>query len=94
MVNGNKDAHSAGAAEKEILIPWYEIHESAESAIVREKQIKKWKRAFISKSIQDAFKIVMKLTFILSKYIFISDISIQKLNLINLKIKLKYTYPK
>ncbi|PKN02326.1 MAG: endonuclease [Elusimicrobia bacterium HGW-Elusimicrobia-1] len=23
---------------------WYEIHESAESAIIREKQIKKWKR--------------------------------------------------
>ncbi|MDP2277339.1 MAG: GIY-YIG nuclease family protein [Nitrospirota bacterium] len=25
---------------------WYEIHESAESAINREKQIKKWKRAW------------------------------------------------
>ena len=25
---------------------WYEIHESAESAITREKQIKKWKRAW------------------------------------------------
>jgi putative endonuclease len=25
---------------------WYEIHESAEFAIIREKQIKKWKRAW------------------------------------------------
>lgn len=25
---------------------WYEIHDSAESAIQREKQIKKWKRAW------------------------------------------------
>jgi len=25
---------------------WYEVHESAESAIMREKQIKKWKRAW------------------------------------------------
>jgi len=25
---------------------WYEIHESGESAILREKQIKKWKRAW------------------------------------------------
>ncbi|MBI4757620.1 MAG: GIY-YIG nuclease family protein [Chloroflexi bacterium] len=25
---------------------WYEAHESAESAIIREKQIKKWKRAW------------------------------------------------
>jgi len=25
---------------------WHEIHESAESAIAREKQIKKWKRAW------------------------------------------------
>jgi len=25
---------------------WYEIHESAESAITREKQIKKWKRVW------------------------------------------------
>jgi putative endonuclease len=25
---------------------WYEIHDSAESAITREKQIKKWKRAW------------------------------------------------
>ena len=25
---------------------WYEIYESAEAAIVREKQIKKWKRAW------------------------------------------------
>jgi putative endonuclease len=25
---------------------WFEIHESAESALTREKQIKKWKRAW------------------------------------------------
>ena len=25
---------------------WYELHENAESAIVREKQIKKWSRAW------------------------------------------------
>jgi putative endonuclease len=25
---------------------WYELHESAESAITREKQIKKWKRGW------------------------------------------------
>ncbi len=31
---------------------WYEIHESAESAIVREKQIKKWERAWKLKIIE------------------------------------------
>jgi putative endonuclease len=31
---------------------WYEIHESAESAISREKQIKKWKRAWKMKLIE------------------------------------------
>jgi putative endonuclease len=31
---------------------WYEIHESAESAITREKQIKKWKRAWKLKLIE------------------------------------------
>ncbi len=31
---------------------WYESHESAESAIVREKQIKKWKRAWKLKIIE------------------------------------------
>jgi putative endonuclease len=31
---------------------WYEIHESAESAIIREKQIKKWKRAWKLKLIE------------------------------------------
>jgi len=31
---------------------WYEIHESAESAINREKQIKKWKRAWKLKLIE------------------------------------------
>ena len=28
------------------LLVWYEVHESAESAITREKQIKEWKRAW------------------------------------------------
>jgi putative endonuclease len=32
---------------------WYEIHESAESAIVREKRIKKWKRAWKIKLIEE-----------------------------------------
>lgn len=31
---------------------WYEIHESCESAIKREKQIKKWKRAWKLKLIE------------------------------------------
>jgi len=31
---------------------WYEIHESAESAIIREKQIKKWKRDWKLKIIE------------------------------------------
>jgi len=31
---------------------WYEIHDSAESAINREKQIKKWKRAWKLKLIE------------------------------------------
>jgi putative endonuclease len=31
---------------------WYEMHESAESAITREKQIKKWKRAWKLKLIE------------------------------------------
>jgi len=31
---------------------WYEIHESAESAIPREKQIKKWKRGWKLKLIE------------------------------------------
>ena len=31
---------------------WYEIHESAESAIIREKRIKKWKRAWKLKLIE------------------------------------------
>lgn len=32
---------------------WYEIHESAESAIIREKRIKKWKRAWKIKLIEE-----------------------------------------
>jgi len=31
---------------------WYKIHESAESAIIMEKQIKKWKRAWKLKIIE------------------------------------------
>ena len=31
---------------------WYETHESAESAIIREKQLKKWKRAWKLKLIE------------------------------------------
>jgi putative endonuclease len=31
---------------------WYEIHESAESAITREKQLKKWKRVWKLKLIE------------------------------------------
>jgi putative endonuclease len=31
---------------------WYEIHESAESAMTREKQIKKWKRKWKLKLIE------------------------------------------
>ena len=31
---------------------WYEIHESGESAITREKQLKKWKRAWKLKLIE------------------------------------------
>ncbi|MDH5201767.1 MAG: GIY-YIG nuclease family protein [Nitrospirota bacterium] len=33
-------------------LAWYEIHESAESAIKKEKQIKKWKRAWKLKLIK------------------------------------------
>jgi putative endonuclease len=31
---------------------WYETHDSAENAIIREKQIKKWKRAWKLKLIE------------------------------------------
>jgi putative endonuclease len=31
------------------LLVWFEQHDSAESAIIREKQIKKWNRAWIEK---------------------------------------------
>lgn len=33
-------------------IVWYELHETAESAIIREKQIKKWNRAWKIKLIE------------------------------------------
>ena len=32
---------------------WYEMHEAAESAIYREKQLKKWKRAWKLKLIEE-----------------------------------------
>ena len=32
---------------------WYEMHESAESAIVREKQLKKWNRVWKLQLIED-----------------------------------------
>lgn len=35
------------------ILVWYEVHESAESAIRREKQIKKWKRAWKLKLIEN-----------------------------------------
>jgi putative endonuclease len=31
---------------------WYEMHDSVESAIIREKQIKKWKRSWKLKLIE------------------------------------------
>ena len=34
------------------MLVWYEIHDSSESAINREKQIKKWKRAWKLKLIE------------------------------------------
>ena len=34
------------------ILAWYEIHDSAESAINREKQIKKWKRVWKLKLIE------------------------------------------
>jgi putative endonuclease len=34
------------------VLVWYEIHDSAESAINREKQIKKWKRTWKLKLIE------------------------------------------
>ena len=36
------------------LLVWFEIHETMESAIVREKQIKEWKRAWKLKLIESA----------------------------------------
>ena len=35
-----------------IALVWYETHDSAESAITREKQMKKWKRAWKLKLIE------------------------------------------
>ena len=32
---------------------WYEMHESAESAITREKQVKKWNRSWKIKLIEE-----------------------------------------
>jgi len=33
---------------------WYEVHESAESAMAREKQLKKWNRAWKVRLIEEA----------------------------------------
>ena len=35
------------------LLVWYEVHESMESAIIREKQIKKWRRAWKIRRIEE-----------------------------------------
>jgi putative endonuclease len=35
------------------LLVWYELHDSAESAITREKQIKKWNRAWKLRLIEE-----------------------------------------
>ena len=35
------------------MLVWFELHESAESAITREKQIKKWNRAWKLRLIED-----------------------------------------
>ena len=36
------------------LLVWYEIHQTAESAITREKQIKTWKRAWKLRLIEES----------------------------------------
>jgi putative endonuclease len=36
------------------LLVWYELHETMESAILREKQIKKWNRAWKLRLIQES----------------------------------------
>ena len=36
------------------MLVWYELHESMESAIVREKRIKKWNRAWKIQLIEEA----------------------------------------
>jgi putative endonuclease len=36
------------------LLVWYELHDTAESAIRREKQIKKWNRAWKLRLIEEA----------------------------------------
>lgn len=36
------------------LLVWYELHESLESAIIREKRLKGWKRAWKLKLIESA----------------------------------------
>jgi putative endonuclease len=35
------------------MLVWYEMHESAESAITREKQLKKWNRAWKVRLIEE-----------------------------------------
>lgn len=52
--------HKQGAVERftnkyEVKnLVWFEVHESAESAITREKQIKKWNRAWKVRMIEEA----------------------------------------
>jgi putative endonuclease len=36
------------------LLVWYELHETMESAILREKQVKKWNRAWKLRLIQES----------------------------------------
>jgi len=36
------------------MLVWYELHDNAESAITREKQLKKWNRAWKVRSIEEA----------------------------------------
>jgi putative endonuclease len=35
------------------LLVWYEVHETRESAFIRERQLKKWNRAWKLKLIED-----------------------------------------
>ena len=52
----HKQGVVAGFTEKYSVkkLVWFEMHESAESAITREKQIKKWNRAWKIRMIEEA----------------------------------------